>query len=91
MTVDEAWCGDSLLVFDGRVLEVFGFSGSESIRFHVRNMDLVIADADRKGRRSVRVKPASRGSGGVGLEVEEADWPAVGPFLDRVLAAIPDV
>lgn len=90
MTVDEVWAGDSLLAFDGRVLEVFGFMGSESTRFHVRNVEIEIADPDRKGRRSVRVKPASRGSGGLQLEVDEADWPAVGPFLDRVLAAIPD-
>ena len=90
MTVDEVWCGDSLLAFDGRVLEVFGFGSSESVRFHVRNMDLEVGDPGRKGRRSVLVKPASRRSGGLGLEVEEADWPTVGPFLDRVLAAIPD-
>ncbi len=87
--MDEVWAGDGLLAFDGRVLEVFGFSGSASTRFHVRNVDVEIADPDRKGRRSVRIKPASRG-GGLQLEVDEGDWPSVGPFLDRVLAAIPD-
>lgn len=88
--MDEAWSGDSLLVFDGRVLEVFGFMGSESLRFHVRNMELSVNEPDRKGRRAVTIKPASRGSGGCRLEVEEGDWPAVGPILDRVLDAIPD-
>ena len=89
--MDEVWAGDSLLAFDGRVLEVFGFMGTANVRFHVRNVDIEIADPDRKGRRSVRVKPASRGSGGLQLEVEEGDWAAVGSFLDRVIAAIPDV
>lgn len=87
--MDEVWAGDSLLAFDGRVVEVFGFSGSESIRFHVRNMELEVGEPDRKGRRSIRIKPASRGSGGCMFEVSEEDWAAVGPFLDRVLAAIP--
>src|ERR687896_1300239 len=62
--MDEVWAGDVLLCFDGRVVEVFGFSGSESIRFHVRNLELEVGEPDRKGRRSVRIKPASRGSGG---------------------------
>jgi hypothetical protein len=88
--MDEVWAGDSLLVFDGRVLEIFGFRGSESLRFHVRNVEVSVGQPDRKMRRSVAVKPASRGSGGCMFEVQEEDWPTVGPFLDRVLAAIPE-
>ena len=89
MTPDEAWAGDSLLAFDGRVLEVFGFPGENSMRFHVRNMELEIGDPDRRNRRGVRIKPASRGSGGCMFDVDEEDWAGVGPLLDRVLAAIP--
>lgn len=48
-----------------------------------------IDGADRKGHRSVRVKPAMRG-GGCAFDVPEADWPEVGAFLDRVLALIPE-
>lgn len=88
--MDEVWSGDSLLAFDGRVLEVFGFMGSESIRFHVRNMELSVEGPDRKRRHAVTIKPAARGSGGCRLEVEESDWGQVGPFLDRVLAAMPE-
>ena len=88
--MDEAWAGDSLLTFDGLVLEVFGFPGSESMRFHLRNMELEIGEPDRKARRAVRIKPASRGSGGCMFEVSDEDWPAVGPLLDRVLASMPD-
>ena len=88
--MDEAWAGDSLLAFDGRVLEVFGFPGSESMRFHVRNVDLEVGEPDRKGRRMVTVRPAARGSGGCAFDVEEGDWAEVGPLLDRVLAAMPD-
>lgn len=88
--MDEVWAGDSLLVFDGRVLEVFGFSGSESLRFHVRNMEIELKEPDRKGRRWLRIKPASSGSGGCMFELKPEDRPQVEPFIDRVLAAIPD-
>jgi hypothetical protein len=87
--VNEAWAGDVLLTFDGRVLELFGFPGATSMRFHVRNIELAIDEPDRKGRRSVRVKPATRG-GGCALEVPASDWPQVGALLDRVLEAIPE-
>jgi hypothetical protein len=87
--VDEVWAGDSLLAFDGRVVEVFGFAGSESLRFHVRNVEIELGDPDRKGRRSLRIKPGSRGSGGCMLDIEPGDLPQVEPFVDRVLAAIP--
>ncbi len=87
--MDEIWLGTTLLAFDGRVLEVFGFSGSESIRFHVRNIDIQVDDPDRKGRRWLRIKPASPGSGGCMFEVQPEEWNHLGPFLDRVFAAIP--
>jgi hypothetical protein len=87
--VDEVWADDILLTFDGRVLEVFGFPDAASMRFHVRNMELAVEEADRKGRRTVTVKPAMRG-GGCAFDVPEGDWPAVGAFLDRVLALIPE-
>ena len=88
--MDEVWADDILLTFDGRVVEVFGFPGSESIRFHVLNLDLAADGPDRKGRYTVTLEPASRG-GGCSFDVPEADWPAVAPFLDRVLAAMPAV
>jgi hypothetical protein len=40
--VDEVWADEILLTFDGRVLEIFGFPGATSMRFHVRNMELAI-------------------------------------------------
>ena len=86
--MDEVWADDVLLTFDGRVVEVFGFSGSESIRFHVLNLDLSVDGPDRKGRYTLMIEPAMRG-GGCHVPVPEADWPAVSPFVDRVLAAMP--
>ena len=88
--MDEVWADDVLLTFDGRVVEVFGFSGSESIRFHVLNLELAVEGPDRKGRHTLRIEPAMRG-GGCHVPVPEADWPAVAPFVDRVLAAMPVV
>jgi hypothetical protein len=86
--MEEVWLGTTLLAFDGRVLEIFGFSGTESMRFHVRNMEIEIDDPDRKGRRSLRIKPASRG-GGCMLQVPPEEWPQIAPFVDRVFAAMP--
>jgi len=87
-TVDEVWADDVLLAFDGRVVEVFGFPGSESIRFHVRNLDLSVDGPDRKGRYALQLAPATRG-GGCHVIVPEGDWPDVGGFVERVLAAMP--
>ena len=88
--MDEVWADDVLLVFDGRVVEVFGFPGSESIRFHVLNLDLAVDGPDRKGRHTLQLAPATRG-GGCNVTVPEGDWPEVGAFVDRVLAAMPAV
>ena len=87
--MDEAWLGDNLLAFDGRVLELFGHPATPSSRFHVANLDLTVADPDKKGRRMLTLKAATKRSGGVMLEIEPEDWPALEPFLDRVLAAMP--
>jgi hypothetical protein len=86
--VIEVWADDVLLAFDGRVLEVFGFPGSESIRFHIRNLDLEVDGPDRKGRHNVKLATATRG-GGCHIPVPEEDWPPVSEFVDEVLAAMP--
>jgi hypothetical protein len=87
--MDEVWAGDVFMTFDGTVLELFGFP-HPGARFHMKNIELSVGDPDRKERRPVSVKPASYG-GGCQFAVAPEDWPSVGPFLDRVLAAIPDV
>jgi hypothetical protein len=89
MQIEEAWFGDSLVAFDGRVLEVFGFPGSESLRYHVRNMEVEVGEPDRRGRRAVTFKPASRGSGGCRLELAPDDWPAAEALIERVMQAMP--
>ena len=33
---DEAWADECLLSFDGRILEVFGYPGQDSYRYHAR-------------------------------------------------------
>ena len=85
--MEEVWADDILLAFDGRVLEVFGFPGQESYRFHVRNVELTVDGPDRKGRHRVEAASA-RGSGGCSFDVPPEDWHVVGPFLDAVLAAM---
>ncbi len=46
----ELWGDDVLLVFDGRVLEVFNFPGSGAHRFHVASTVIERQGPDRKGR-----------------------------------------
>ena len=85
----EVSVGGTLVVFDGRVVELFGFPSSHGDkRFHVRNMELEIGEANRKGRRRVTIKSQSY-SGGCTLEVDETDWSQLGPLLDQVRAAMP--
>lgn len=87
-SAEETWVDDSLLVFDGRVLEVFGFSGSESIRFHVDNVTIDSGEPGRKGRkRQIRIAVRTRGGGGVALEVTDEAWVGLGPMLEAVRAA----
>lgn len=88
--MEEIWVKDILLAFDGRVVEVFGFPGSESLRFHIANLRLDIDGPSRKGRYMIQLKPQSRGSGGCAFEVESHEWPEVGPFLDRITEAMPE-
>ena len=78
----EAWAGANGVAFDGRVVEVFGFSDSH--RYHVREVEVDVADPDRKGRRGIRI---GRGGGGAAFKVEAADWPAMEGVLQRLSAA----
>jgi hypothetical protein len=86
--IDEVWSDGTLYTFDGRILELFGFFGQGGLRLHVRNLALEVGEPNRKGKRGVSLSQR-RGGGGVGLSVSEADWVTLGPFLDRVRAAIP--
>ena len=78
----EAWAGKTGVAFDGRVVEVFGFSDTE--RYHVREVEVKVADPDRKDRRDILI---GRGGGGVGFKVEAADWPAMEGVLQRLSEA----
>ncbi len=89
--MEEIWIKDMLLAFDGRVVEIFGFPGSESLRFHIANLKLEITGPDRKGRHSVQLKPLSRHTGGCLFEVREEDWPAAEAYLDNVTRHMPPV
>lgn len=88
MLVEEIWVKNILLAFDGRVVEVFGFASSESIRFHIANLSVNVDDPDRKGRRMVQLKPATRG-GGCAFQVETQEWAELAPFLDNITRAMP--
>jgi len=86
---------DVVLVFDGRVLEVFGSFNHlgdgkpASARFHVGCACLKVSEPDRKGRRTVKLC-ASRTPWAqceVSLTIASEDWASIAPFLSRIAAA----
>jgi len=80
----EARSGDNLVAFDGRVLELFGFSDPH--RYHVSNLRIKVDDPDRKGRVPISIGHASK-RGGAMFGVEPEDWPGVKAVVDRAAAA----
>jgi hypothetical protein len=87
--VQECWIGDNLLSFDGRIVELFGHPASPSARFHVENLDLDLADPDRRGDRTLTLRAATKRSGGVAVVIPAADLEAAEPVLAAVFEAIP--
>jgi len=80
----EARSGDTLLAFDGRVLELFGFSDVH--RYHVSDLSIKVDDPDRKGRVGVRIGRASA-RGGALFGVAPEHWQEVKDVIDRTAAA----
>ncbi|MEV7396985.1 hypothetical protein [Aeromicrobium sp. NPDC092404] len=83
-----AWKGNTLLTFDGTVLEVFGYPGTLSARFHVANLDLTVGEPDRKGDRFLRLATRLRSAGSMRLEVTADEWLEVQEVIDAVQAAL---
>lgn len=86
----EVWIDDVLLAFDGTVVELFGFPGAASFRFHVKNLVLEVGEPNRKGRRALQFDPATKYSSGARMDIPAEDWPNVEPVLTEILAAMPD-
>ena len=82
---------ETLLTFDGVVLEIFGLSqvfgvNHLNLRFHRDLMTITIDQPDRKGSRKVVIN--SGGTGPCQFVFEHGDQ-AVIDFLERVRAALP--
>jgi hypothetical protein len=85
----EVWVGDSLLSFDGRVLEVFGYQGQDSFRYHARNLLIDIGEPDKKGKRMVQLRPRTKGVG-CALAISMEDWAHAAQLLERLQEAAAD-
>ncbi len=81
-SVSEARAGDSIFVFDGRVVEVFGMGDAR--RYHVAQVEVDVSGPDRKDRRSVMLK--GRGQA-VAVRVEPENWPDVEKLIAEVQQA----
>jgi hypothetical protein len=77
--ITEAQSDNMIVSFDGRVLEVFGFT--DPLRYHVRELEVKTDGPDKKGRYQVTVGSRHRGS--AQITVEEADWPEMQTVLER--------
>ena len=90
--MEELWLNDLFVTFDGTVLEIFGFimtaKTETGARYHVRNLQIDVEGPDRKGRHTLRFNLARNANFGSVTEISEDDWATVGPFIDRVNAAI---
>jgi len=80
----EARTGDTLVAFDGRVMELFGFSDPH--RYHVSDLKIKVDGPDRKGRVAITIGRASA-RGGAGFGAAPEDWPALKSVLDRAAEA----
>lgn len=89
--VHEAWFDDNCLSFDGRVVELFGFSDSQ--RKHVREFGYEVKGPDRRGSYILRTGRLKKGKlkGGTLLSVGATEWPAVEAVLRRIDAVQADV
>jgi hypothetical protein len=79
----EGQSGEMLVSFDGRVLELFGFSNP--VRYHVNEVEARVKGPDKKGRYEVTI--GSRWRGMAQFHVEGADWPAIEPVIEAARAA----
>lgn len=86
----EVWIDDTLLTFDGTVVELFGFPGNASLRFHVKNLGVEVGEPNRKGVRALQFDPATKYSGGARMDIPAEDWPNVEPVLHEILSAMPE-
>jgi hypothetical protein len=86
---EDSLLGQTVLTFDGRVLEKFSERSATAERMIVGLLHIEVEGPDRKGRREVwfSCRPKRRG-GGFRLMVSEEQWPGVEPFVRAVGAAL---
>lgn len=77
--------GHQLYSFDGRILEIFG---AYPKRYHVRHMQLLVSDPDRKGRRTMVIDAVGMQHTSTFTAEEWAKTPALAGLLEAVQSAI---
>lgn len=85
---EHALLGDSILAFDGRILEHFTWQSGSDGRMIVGLLVVEISGPDRKGRYTVKcaTRPNGRG-GGFHVVVDEANWSRIEPLIREIQAA----
>ena len=80
--------GESVIAFDGRVLEHFTWQHGSQGRLIVGLLTIEVDGPDRKGRYTVKctTRPNGRG-GGFHLVVDEANWLRIEPLVREAQAA----
>lgn len=80
--------GESILSFDGRILEQFTWQEGSVGRLIVGLLTIEVDGPDRKGRRTVKctTRPNGRG-GGFHVVVDEANWGRIESLVLQAQAA----
>ena len=79
--------GEVIVAWDGRVVELFRRDVAETTRVHVRQLELVTHEPDRRGRHTVDFATTTRGRGGFKLTVPSEAWDDAKSLIEEISAA----
>lgn len=84
---EDSVLGESVLAFDGRILEQFTWQSASTGRLISSQLHVEVKGPDRKGRRSIMftTRPSGRG-GGFHASVDEAGWALIEPLVEQLQA-----
>ncbi|MBK8294505.1 MAG: hypothetical protein IPK93_06915 [Solirubrobacterales bacterium] len=83
---DDSIQGQTILTFDGLVVELFTERFGSVARLIVGLLRVEVGNVDRRGNQSVTMVPGNKG-GGFTLTVPAAAWPQVQPVVEEIRSA----
>ncbi len=81
--------GQTVLTFDGRVVELFTEQNGTLGRIHLRQLHCKATGPNRKGYFEAQFSPSSSGRSGFTLTVADGTWPSLQPLIAEIDATKP--